>query len=104
MSLAMKKKFLAVFEVGANNLSGFLPDVPGVVSTATLPWNREGEEQKQCPGNFSHRLIPLRINQRGVDRDSDCRLNSRLHSPVQDVFGHRVRNEENVAVQYRLGP
>jgi len=34
MSLAMKKKFLVVYEVGANNLSGFLPDVPGVVSTA----------------------------------------------------------------------
>jgi predicted RNase H-like HicB family nuclease len=34
MSSVMKKKFLAVFEVGANNLSGFLPDVPGVVSTA----------------------------------------------------------------------
>jgi predicted RNase H-like HicB family nuclease len=30
----MKKKFLAVYEVGENNLSGFLPDVPGVVSTA----------------------------------------------------------------------
>jgi|SRR3974390_454255 len=29
-----KKKYLAVFEVGRNNLSGFLPDVPGVVSTA----------------------------------------------------------------------
>ncbi len=30
----MKRKFLVVYEVGANNLSGFLPDVPGVVSTA----------------------------------------------------------------------
>ena len=29
-----RKKYLAVFEVGKNNLSGFLPDVPGVVSTA----------------------------------------------------------------------
>jgi len=29
-----KKKYLAVYEVGSNNLSGFLPDVPGVVSTA----------------------------------------------------------------------
>ncbi len=29
-----KRKFLAVFEVGASNLSGFLPDIPGVVSTA----------------------------------------------------------------------
>ncbi len=29
-----RKKYLAVFEVGSNNLSGFLPDVPGVVSTA----------------------------------------------------------------------
>ena len=29
-----KKKFLVVFEVGRNNLSGFLPDVPGVISTA----------------------------------------------------------------------
>ncbi len=34
MTLAMKKKFLAVYEVGPNNLSGFVPDVPGVVSTA----------------------------------------------------------------------
>jgi predicted RNase H-like HicB family nuclease len=32
--VATKKKFLAVYEVGENNLSGFLPDVPGVVSTA----------------------------------------------------------------------
>ena len=29
-----RTKFLAVFEVGSNNLSGFLPDVPGVVATA----------------------------------------------------------------------
>jgi predicted RNase H-like HicB family nuclease len=29
-----KKKYLAMYEVGSNNLSGFLPDVPGVVSTA----------------------------------------------------------------------
>ena len=29
-----RKKYLAVFEVGSNNLSGFLPDMPGVVSTA----------------------------------------------------------------------
>jgi len=29
-----RKKYLAVFEVGSNNLSGFVPDVPGVVSTA----------------------------------------------------------------------
>jgi predicted RNase H-like HicB family nuclease len=29
-----KKKYLVVYEVGSNNLSGFLPDVPGVVSTA----------------------------------------------------------------------
>jgi predicted RNase H-like HicB family nuclease len=28
------KKFLAVYEVGANNLSGFLPDLPGVIATA----------------------------------------------------------------------
>ena len=28
------EKYLAVYEVGSNNLSGFLPDVPGVVSTA----------------------------------------------------------------------
>ena len=33
-AVAMKKKFLVVYEVGANNPSGFLPDVPGVVSTA----------------------------------------------------------------------
>ncbi len=30
----MKKKFLVVYEVGENNLSGFVPDVPGVISTA----------------------------------------------------------------------
>jgi predicted RNase H-like HicB family nuclease len=30
----MKKKFLVVYEVGANNLSGFLPDLPGVIATA----------------------------------------------------------------------
>jgi predicted RNase H-like HicB family nuclease len=28
-------RYLAVFEVGSKNLSGFLPDVPGVVSTAS---------------------------------------------------------------------
>jgi len=32
--VATKKKFLAVYEVGENNLSGFVPDVSGVVSTA----------------------------------------------------------------------
>lgn len=31
----MRKKFLVVYEVGANNLSGFLPDVPGVIATAS---------------------------------------------------------------------
>ena len=31
------KKFLVTYEVGANNLSGFVPDVPGVIATgATL--------------------------------------------------------------------
>ena len=30
----MKKKFLVVYEVGTNNLSGFLPDLPGVIATA----------------------------------------------------------------------
>ena len=30
----MKKKFLVVYEVGSNNLSGFLPDLPGVIATA----------------------------------------------------------------------
>jgi predicted RNase H-like HicB family nuclease len=30
----MKTKYLAVYEVGANNLSGFLPDLPGVIATA----------------------------------------------------------------------
>jgi predicted RNase H-like HicB family nuclease len=30
----MRRKLLVVYEVGENNLSGFLPDVPGVVSTA----------------------------------------------------------------------
>jgi predicted RNase H-like HicB family nuclease len=33
-AVAMKWKFLVVYEVGADNLSGFLPDVPGVISTA----------------------------------------------------------------------
>lgn len=28
------RKFLVVYEVGKNNLSGFLPDLPGVVATA----------------------------------------------------------------------
>ena len=32
--MATTRKFLAVYEVGENNLSGFVPDVPGVVSTA----------------------------------------------------------------------
>ncbi|HEY1730241.1 MAG TPA: type II toxin-antitoxin system HicB family antitoxin [Terriglobales bacterium] len=30
----MKKKFLVVYEVGAGNLSGFIPDLPGVIATA----------------------------------------------------------------------
>ena len=30
----VKKKYLVVYEVGSNNLCSFLPDVPGVVSTA----------------------------------------------------------------------
>jgi predicted RNase H-like HicB family nuclease len=30
----MSKRFLCVYEVGANNLSGFLPDLPGVIATA----------------------------------------------------------------------
>ena len=28
------KKFLVVYEVGANNLSGFLPDLPGIIATS----------------------------------------------------------------------
>ena len=32
--MATTKKFLVVYEVGENNLSGFVPDVPGVISTA----------------------------------------------------------------------
>jgi predicted RNase H-like HicB family nuclease len=28
------KRFIAIYEVSTSNLSGFLPDVPGVVSTA----------------------------------------------------------------------
>jgi len=32
--VATTKKFLVVYEVGENNLSGFVPDVPGVISTA----------------------------------------------------------------------
>jgi predicted RNase H-like HicB family nuclease len=31
----VKKNFLAVYEVGRNNLSGFVPDVPGVISTGS---------------------------------------------------------------------
>jgi predicted RNase H-like HicB family nuclease len=30
----MKKRFLVVYEVGSNNLSGFMPDLPGVIATA----------------------------------------------------------------------
>jgi predicted RNase H-like HicB family nuclease len=30
----VKKKYLVVYEVGTNNLSGFLPDLPGVIATA----------------------------------------------------------------------
>ncbi len=30
----MKRKLLVVYEVGAKNLSGFLPDLPGVIATA----------------------------------------------------------------------
>ena len=29
----MKRRYLVVYEVGSNNLSGFVPDVPGVIST-----------------------------------------------------------------------
>ena len=29
----MTKRYLTVYEVGSNNLSGFVPDVPGVIST-----------------------------------------------------------------------
>ncbi len=29
----MKRKYLVVYEVGTNNLSGFIPDVAGVIST-----------------------------------------------------------------------
>jgi predicted RNase H-like HicB family nuclease len=32
--MAATKKFLVVYEVGERNLSGFVPDVPGVVATA----------------------------------------------------------------------
>lgn len=32
--MAGTKKFLVVYEVGEQNLSGFVPDVPGVVATA----------------------------------------------------------------------
>ncbi|MFZ0705605.1 MAG: type II toxin-antitoxin system HicB family antitoxin [Candidatus Korobacteraceae bacterium] len=31
----MKRKYLVVYEVGTNNLSGFVPDVPGVISTGS---------------------------------------------------------------------
>jgi predicted RNase H-like HicB family nuclease len=30
-----KRKYLAVYEVGASNLSGFVPDIPGVISTGS---------------------------------------------------------------------
>ena len=33
MNGVSKRKYLAVYEVGANNLSGFVPDIPGVIST-----------------------------------------------------------------------
>ena len=37
MNGVSKRKYLALYEVGANNLSGFVPDIPGVISTgATL--------------------------------------------------------------------
>jgi len=33
----MTKRYLTVYEVSVNNLSGFVPDIPGVISTgATL--------------------------------------------------------------------
>ena len=32
--MATTKRFLVVYEVGENNLSGFVPDLPGVISTA----------------------------------------------------------------------
>ena len=32
--MATTRKFLVVYEVGEDNLSGFVPDVPGVVATA----------------------------------------------------------------------
>jgi predicted RNase H-like HicB family nuclease len=32
--MATARKFLVVYEVGESNLSGFVPDVPGVISTA----------------------------------------------------------------------
>jgi predicted RNase H-like HicB family nuclease len=32
--MATTKKFLVIYEVGQKNLSGFLPDVPGVIATA----------------------------------------------------------------------
>ncbi len=31
----MKNRYLIVYEVGANNLSGFVPDIPGVISTGS---------------------------------------------------------------------
>jgi predicted RNase H-like HicB family nuclease len=30
----MNRTYLVIYEVGASNLSGFLPDLPGVVATA----------------------------------------------------------------------
>ncbi len=32
----MKRRYLVVYEVGSNNLSGFVPDVPGVISTGAV--------------------------------------------------------------------
>jgi predicted RNase H-like HicB family nuclease len=34
LDTAMEKRFLVVYDVGETNLSGFVPDVPRVVSTA----------------------------------------------------------------------
>ena len=31
----MTKRYLTVYEVGPNNLSGFVPDIPGVISTGS---------------------------------------------------------------------
>src|SRR5580658_10007315 len=43
-------------------------------------------------------LKPLRINQARVERHANRGLDGRLEGPVPHIFGHRVGDEENVAI------